>query len=39
MTSPDLLEITFDVDYLKKWAARTGVLDLLMKALREGGIA
>ncbi|MDH7512883.1 MAG: hypothetical protein QHH14_08055 [Clostridiales bacterium] len=28
-----------DIDYLKKWAARTDVLDLLVKALQEGGMA
>lgn len=27
-----------DVDYLKKWAEKIKVLDLLMKALREGGM-
>jgi len=27
-----------DVDYLEKWAARINVLDLLVKALREGGM-
>jgi hypothetical protein len=28
-----------DIDYLKKWAAKTDVFDLLVKALREGGMA
>jgi len=38
MTSPDLLDINSYVDYLKMWAARTGVPDLLMKALIYSGL-